>query len=1217
MTYHRKRVLRSIVLVFLILGSTYLNLANNPIPLPKQSDADDFLQTKKLTTLEVRSKLGRTVAISSNGLTVLSGADENENGTKKGFAVVFRGNTNDNSWTQTRLTAPDGAGDDEFGVAVALSEDGNTALVGAWNANVGGISNSGAAYVFTFNGTNWIFNQKLFAATPETNAGLGRSVALSPDGNTAFIGGLTANGDTGAVYVFERTGATWQETQKLTGMGTNDEFGTSIAFSGGTLMIGAAQPEVGNGAVYVFTKSGVSWQEQQKLTASDGLAADQFGRSVTLNADGTKALIGASLGDTSGVVDSGSVYFWSKVNGSWIQQQELAPGGGVSGQEFGFSVDLNAAGNVAVIGSRNRTGNGTAYIFKQNGNQWSQEQRIQPDGSSTGDWFGVSAVLNATATHAVIGSTGAEGQSGVAFVFTDLPFQNCGNVIGISQSECNALVSLYDSTDGGGWVDQTLWKANNAPCTWEGVICQDIPFDSKIVTRLELQNNGLNGTVNSSITGLTNLQYLNLNGSNALSSRKLSGNLPSQIGSMLTLRELYLANNAFSGGIPTSFGNLAQLERLNLNDNQLDGSLPVQLGNLTNLKQLNASSNKLSGAIPTSFENLTALTDFTINSNNIIGDFPPGMIDINMTELNIRYNGITAGSSAVKAYLDGEAPGWEQTQTITPPDANYVPDIAKGTLTFSWTPIAYQGDGGNYAVTCESPSLQTQVELTTLNKTVSEVIFSGLPTGMYTCTVKTTTPPHRNNDNEVVSEPKTLTVDFTNNSDVPFNDLFTNPAPLNNIGVPVLSYNIKNATDTNDPIRPTNFAGCNIAQSAEGIHYQVSGAAIGNGQEVVVRAGGPAWYRRQNSAAVVDTAIVLYEKNNLNAPLACADDNSLGQITLSNLKFTIDASKTYQLVVWNEADAPEGAEIEIARATFNLNQPQDAAVFPIGSPPTTFQWDAYKGQQVISYAFKVSRTTADPIEVREFPELTPASDGDVLTCNASTCTMNAAFINDFLIGGHYLWSVSAITEGGSNTNVFYSNQIFHFTMGDLITPTPDGNTPTATPTNQPTTGEFIFNGGFEEDSNGDGEPEDWKMKNSTKDKLKCNKPGKLIAYSGDCAFMFKGVAGENSRLQQTVNFAGVTFSTGDSLLLSLYYNAKVDGQVKVKVKSTDGANIGGTTFTMGESDGYAYTERTIALSSTSVDKAKVQFVFRSVSKKLFVDEVSLTIKPSASLLPLP
>jgi hypothetical protein len=176
----------------------------------------------------------------------------------------------------TPHNATDYAAGDHLGISVAVS--GDTLIAGAYRANVGGNSNQGAAYVFTRSGPNWSQQQKLVAADGAADDQFGISVAL--DGDTALVGAYLANVGGNfrqwAAYVFTRSGASWSQQQKLAAAAgaASDEFGYSVALDGETALVGTYGANVGGnsnqGAAYIFTRSGASWSQQQKLVAADG-----------------------------------------------------------------------------------------------------------------------------------------------------------------------------------------------------------------------------------------------------------------------------------------------------------------------------------------------------------------------------------------------------------------------------------------------------------------------------------------------------------------------------------------------------------------------------------------------------------------------------------------------------------------------------------------------------------------------------------------------------------------------------------------------------------------------------------------------------------------------------------------------------------------------------------------------------------------------------------
>uniref|UniRef100_UPI0040574A2F FG-GAP repeat protein n=1 Tax=Candidatus Electronema sp. TaxID=2698783 RepID=UPI0040574A2F len=283
-------------------------------------------QQAKLTAADgaAYDHFGNSVAVS--GDTAVIGADGDDS--VSGSAYVFV-RAADGTWSQqTKLTAADGTVLDEFGSSVAMS--GDTAVIGAYGDDDKG-SWSGSAYVFVraADGT-WSQQAKLTAADGAADDEFGSSVAVS--GNTAVIGAWLDDDkgdDSGSAYIFVRAGGTWSQQAKLTAAdgAADDYFGGSVAVSGDTAVIGAYGDDdkgTWTGSAYVFVRTadgsiwgGIWWSQQAKLTAADGAAVDFFGISVAVSGD--TALIGAPWDDDKGS-ESGSAYvFVRAADGTWPQ----------------------------------------------------------------------------------------------------------------------------------------------------------------------------------------------------------------------------------------------------------------------------------------------------------------------------------------------------------------------------------------------------------------------------------------------------------------------------------------------------------------------------------------------------------------------------------------------------------------------------------------------------------------------------------------------------------------------------------------------------------------------------------------------------------------------------------------------------------------------------------------------------------------------------------
>ncbi len=167
-----------------------------------------------------------------------------------------------------------------------------------------------------------------------------------------------------------------------------------------------------------------------------------------------------------------------------------------------------------------------------------------------------------------------------------------------------ALVALYNATDGPNWTDNTNWLSDRSIGDWYGVTTDA----NGRVTELHLGENQLSGEIPSELGSLTNLETLRLH------ANQLSGEIPSELGSLANLKRLDLWANRLSGSIPRELSRLTNLETLFLSSNNLSGEIPSELGSLSDLTSLDLRYNNLSGALPGSLTNLS-LTYFRFQSN--------------------------------------------------------------------------------------------------------------------------------------------------------------------------------------------------------------------------------------------------------------------------------------------------------------------------------------------------------------------------------------------------------------------------------------------------------------------------------------------------------------------------------------------------------------------------------------------------------------------------
>ncbi|MFV2073390.1 MAG: fibronectin type III domain-containing protein [Thermoanaerobaculales bacterium] len=234
----------------------------------------------------------------------------------------------------------------------------------------------------------------------------------------------------------------------------------------------------------------------------------------------------------------------------------------------------------------------------------------------------------------------------------------------IPSSERQALIDVYNSTNGSAWKNSTGWLGvAGTECDWYGVACNS---EETSVNRLWLDDNNLGGTIPASIGDLTGLVEFRL------PRNTLSGSIPGEIGDLVNLTGLHLQANQLTGTIPATLANLSALERLELEHNQLNGALPAWLGNLTALSHVNLGSNQLTGPIPTEIGNLTHLEYLVLGWNPLGGAIPASFGGLtSLISLGLACNQLTGpipselGSLAGLTWLDlsynpigGELPGF-------------------------------------------------------------------------------------------------------------------------------------------------------------------------------------------------------------------------------------------------------------------------------------------------------------------------------------------------------------------------------------------------------------------------------------------------------------------------------------------------------------------------------------------------------------------------------
>jgi len=357
-------------------------------------------QGPKLVAIDPADEQGTSVALSADGNTAIVGGDA-------AFVWIRSGGT----WSQqgTRLLVNDGVNlISQF--SVALSADGNTALIGNASDNT-----QGAAWVWTRSGGVWTQQgPKLVGSGGIGSPQQGIAVALSADGNTAMIGGRDDNHGVGAVWFWTRSGGVWsQQGPKLVGSGVagTANLGSSVALSadGNTAIAGGPIDSTGIGAAWVWTRSAGVWTQQgSKLVGSGGVGGSEQGIAVDLSDDGNTALVGGCLDDSF----KGATWVWTRSGGVWTQQGgKLVATGAASRQ--GRAVALSADGDTAIIGGP-AGGVGGAAIWTRSGGMWTLLMTLE---GSDSPFQGTSVALSADAKTALVGWNGDDNNHGAVWPF--------------------------------------------------------------------------------------------------------------------------------------------------------------------------------------------------------------------------------------------------------------------------------------------------------------------------------------------------------------------------------------------------------------------------------------------------------------------------------------------------------------------------------------------------------------------------------------------------------------------------------------------------------------------------------------------------------------------------------------------------------------------------------------------------------------------------------
>ncbi len=434
----------------------------------------------KASNTDAGDQFGRAVSLSANGTTLAVGAANEDSAA--GAVYVFTRNTSTSSvWTQQAyIKASNTDAFDQFGTTVSLDEDGNTLAVGAAdedsNASVvdgnqtnNSAFNAGAAYVFTRDSNNnWTQTAYVKASNTSSLDQFGTAVSLSANGttlavgassedsNATGVGGNQTNDDAlnaGAVYVFTLDSGSWTQTAYIKASNTDagDQFGSAISLSadGDILAVGALDEDSSAssintgendnaasfaGAAYIFTRdSNNNWTQTAYVKASNTDGNDQFGRAVSLSANGNTLAVGALGEDSSAmgidgdqtndaVSGAGAVYVFTRdSNNNWTQAAYIKASNTGAFDQFGRAVSLSDDGNTLAVGASSENSNatgvggnqtnddaldaGAVYVFTLDSGTWRQQAYVKASNTDADDQFGTAISLSADGDTLAVGTS--------------------------------------------------------------------------------------------------------------------------------------------------------------------------------------------------------------------------------------------------------------------------------------------------------------------------------------------------------------------------------------------------------------------------------------------------------------------------------------------------------------------------------------------------------------------------------------------------------------------------------------------------------------------------------------------------------------------------------------------------------------------------------------------------------------------------------------------
>jgi hypothetical protein len=445
---------------------------------------------------EQGDRFGSAVAIQGDWMIIGSPQDD-DLGLQSGSAYVFR--RNGSGWIEhQKLSASDGQPSDAFGSSVSM--DAGTAVIGAPFEVPQGSFGAGSAYVFELQGATWVETTKIWSTPPISTAHFGYSVSVS--GDRILVGARDDSQwgfSSGAAYIFDRSGPGWIQTVRLTAgdPASGAGFGVVVSLSGDVAVIGSpgSGPASNQGAAYVFEWSGAQWQQTSKLQAQDGAASDFFGTSVAIAND--RILVGSQAHGHVGS-NAGAMYAFERNGSTWVQVQEFFAPDADPQDNFGGNLAVRGdfAAVTAFADEDPLQSCGSVYAFRRETWGWSALGKLMPLDPLHGKGFGRVAIDGATVLIGALGDDDAcPGNplcnSGSAYVFELAPDAK-------QYGHCTTSGPCANPDTHGGCVNSTGQGANLGACGSSSVALDELMLEA---SRLPPNASGLifTGTAQSQV----------------------------------------------------------------------------------------------------------------------------------------------------------------------------------------------------------------------------------------------------------------------------------------------------------------------------------------------------------------------------------------------------------------------------------------------------------------------------------------------------------------------------------------------------------------------------------------------------------------------------------------------------------------------------------------------------------------------------------------------